>query len=229
VRAGYTYRMEVAPGTIVLYGDIACPWATCAVSRIRRTRRELGLDGTVVIDHRAFALELINRRPTPKLTVDAEVPVVGGIERDFGFQVWSQPEWTWPVSVLLALEAVQVAKAQSMQVSEDLDVALRRAMFVEGRCISLRSVVLDIASECTGVDVDALVKGLDAGDGRRAVLEQVTAAERMDVKGSPHLFLTDGSDHHNPGIAMHWEGKPGEGFPVVDSDDPSIYIRLLRS
>jgi predicted DsbA family dithiol-disulfide isomerase len=219
--------IEVAPGSVVIYGDIACPWATCAISRLVRTRRDLGLDGHVRVDHRAFPLELVNERPTPKPTLDAETPVAAGLEPDFGFQLWTEPEWKWPGTVLFALEAVQAAKDQGLAVSEQLDVALRKAMFRDCRCISLRSVVLDVASSCAGLDVKALTKALDDGVGRRSVLQQLEAAEATDVKGSPHLFLPDGSDVHNPGIAMHWEGEHGHGSPV-DRDEPGIYVEVLR-
>ena len=48
------------------------------------------------------------------------------------------------------------------------------------------------------------------------------------MKGSPHVFLADGSDVHNPGVTLHWEGKPGEGgYPIVDSDDASVIDGLV--
>jgi len=49
------------------------------------------------------------------------------------------------------------------------------------------------------------------------------------VKGSPHLFPSDGTDAHNPGIRMHWEAEPGRGFPVIDADDPSVYDSLVTT
>jgi predicted DsbA family dithiol-disulfide isomerase len=220
--------MEVAPGTIVVYSDIACPWATCAVWRLVRTRRELGLDERIRLDHRAFPLELVNERPTPKPILDTERPMVAAIEPDVGFEPWSAPEWTWPATVLTALEAVQAAKDQSLAVSERLDIALRRALFHESRCISLRSVVLEVAAACADLDVDALTVALDDGVGRRAVLQQLDAAPALGVQGSPHLFLPDGSDAHNPGIALHWEGEHGHGRPVLDGDEPGVYVDLLR-
>ena len=57
---------------------------------------------------------------------------------------------------------------------------------------------------------------------------QARSAESGRVNGSPHLFLPDGTDVHNPGIEMHWEGDHGKGFPVVDRDEPAIYEDLLR-
>lgn len=220
--------MGVAPGTIVVWSDIACPWATLAVHRLHATRARLGLDDRVRLDHRAFPLELFNERPTPRKVLAAEVPVVGGRAPDFGWQLWQAPESEWPVTTLPALEAVQAAKEQSLEASEQLDYALRRAFFVESCCISMHHVVLAVAGGCRAIDIDLLAKALGDGRARRTVIEHREVAERDHVEGSPHLFLPDGSGAHNPGIEMHWEGAHGRGFPVIDADDPSVYERLLR-
>ncbi|MEY2421069.1 MAG: hypothetical protein QOI95_1136 [Acidimicrobiaceae bacterium] len=224
--------MDVAQGTIVVWSDIACPWATLAVHRLHEERIRLGLYGRVVLDHRAFPLELVNGRCTPRRVLAAEVPVVGALEPDFGWQVWQAPESEWPVTMLLALEAVQAAKDQGLEASDALDLALRHAFFAESRCISMRHVVLDVASSVPELDCDALAKALDNGTARHAVMQQWHEAVDGPVQGSPHLFLCDrtgtGNDVANPGITMHWEGKPGQGFPVVDADDPSTYEQLLQ-
>jgi predicted DsbA family dithiol-disulfide isomerase len=221
--------VDVPAGTVVVWSDIACPWATLAVHRLHATRRALGLDGRVRFEHRAFPLELENERPTPWTTLGAEVPVVGGLEPSAGFRVWQRPPWEWPVTVLPALEAVQAARDQSAEAAEALDLALRMAFFSESRCIAMRSVVLAVAGECGAVDVDRLAADLDAGRARQAVADQHRAAEGAGVQGSPHLFLPDGSDVFNPGVEMHWEGGHGAGFPVVDADDPTVYERLLKA
>jgi len=220
--------VRIAPGTIAIWSDIACPWATLAVHRLRRARSHLGLDGRVTLDHRAFPLELVNGRSTPRRTLAAEVPVVGARAPEFGWQVWQAPESEWPVTTLPALEAVQAAKAQSVEASEDLDYALRQALFVDSRCVSMRHVILETAESLSSVDVDALAAALDDGRARHLVVEQWHEADRGPVKGSPHLFLADGHDEPNPGVELHWEGPHGHGFPVVDADDPSIYERLLE-
>ena len=216
-----------APGTIVVWSDLACPWAHVAVARLHRARARLRLTGRVGFDHRAFPLEEVNRRPTPKLVLDAEVPVAAAMEPEAGWQTWQEREWAYPVTTLLALEAVQAAKEQSLEASEALDRALRVALFAQSRCISLRSVVLDVAAECGAVDVEVLAKALDEGRARRAVMDQAEEAAGDAVQGSPHLFLPDGSDAHNPGVALRWEGEKGKGFPVVEADDPSVYTDLL--
>jgi predicted DsbA family dithiol-disulfide isomerase len=218
---------KVEPGTIVVWSDIACPWATAAVHHLHVARARLGLEGAVTLDHRAFPLELLNSRPSPKVIIDAEVAVVGAIAVDFGFSLGSCDPAAYPSTVLLALEAVQAAKEQSLAASDRLDLALRRAMFADGRHVGMRHVVLDVAARVPEVDAVALEAALDDGRGRRAVIDQWRAVPDSGIQGSPHLFLPDGTDVHNPGVTMHWVGpKPG-GFPVVDAHDSSVYEDLL--
>lgn len=76
----------------------------------------------------------------------------------------------------------------------------------DSRCISMRHEVLDVATGCADVDVDALREALDDGRARGPMVR----------------------DYHDPGIEMHQEGEPGAGFLVLDSDDPSVYDDLVR-
>jgi predicted DsbA family dithiol-disulfide isomerase len=122
---------------------------------------------------------------------------------------------------------VQAAKAQGLEAAEQLDRALRVGLFGRSKTISMRHVILELATECPGVDEGALETAMDEGSARSLVLDQKAAAEGSDVKGSPHLFLADGSDFHNPGIELEWEGDHGVGFPVVHSDRPEVYEEIL--
>ena len=223
--------VEVDAGTIVVFSDVGCPWAGLAVHRLRRRRAELGLDGTVVLDHRAFPLELFNEQVTPKTIVDSEVAVVGSHEPALGWKPWDRAERAYPNTTLLALEAVQAAKASEvggLAGSERLDAALRRAWFVESRSINLYAEILAVARSCPGVDADALDAALRMGAGREAVFAQFDAAHAAEVQGSPHLFLADGWNAHNPGITLSWTGGQFEGMPVIVDDDPSVYDDILR-
>ena len=131
--------------------------------------------------------------------------------------------------MLLALEAVQAAKEQSLAASRHSTTACGGRSSSEGQLIQLRHVVLEVAAACAEVDESALEKALDDGIGRRAVIDQWRSAPDLGVKGSPHVFLPDGSDVHNPGVTMGWAGgeKP-KGFPQVAAFDPSVYEDLLR-
>jgi predicted DsbA family dithiol-disulfide isomerase len=220
----------VALGTIEFWGDLACPWASLAVHRLLTARRRLGLDDVVRLDHHAFPLELINRRPTPKRILDPEFAVIADRDPSLGWQVWQRPDFEWPGTVLTALEAVQAAKAEPVggpPASEQLDAALRHAFYAESRPIGLLTEILDVAAACSAVDAERLEDTLSRGAGRDAVLADWHAAGTRGVRGSPHLFLPDGGDVHNPGITLRWIGKPGRGRPVIESDDPAVYDDLL--
>jgi len=220
--------LDVAPATLVVFGDIACPWSHLCVHGLRQARHRLGLDDHVDLDLRSFPLELFNGRGTPKRTLDAEIPVVGALDPSAGWQMWQRPDFEYPVTTLPALEAVQAAKVYGLRASEDLGRALRYAFFAESRTVSLLPVILDVAKGCDSIDVDALGEALDDGRARSMVLEQRDTAERIGVKGSPHVYLPDGSDVANPGVEKHWDGEEGSGFPVIDRYDSSVYDDLIR-
>ena len=219
--------MDVAPGTLV-FADLGCPWAHVAVRRLWAARDEAGLAERLRFDIRAFPLELVNERSTPFTAVARlEAPVLCELEPDAGWEPWSAPESTWPVTMLPAMEAVEAAKEQGLEASEHLDVELRRAFFGASRCISLRSVILDVAAGCGRVDADALGEALDDGRARRSLLDGYWSVADS-VKGSPHVFLADGTDEHNPGIALHWEGEKGAKRLVIDRDERFVYDDLMR-
>lgn len=223
--------IEVRPGTIVMFSDVGCPWASLAVHRTRRRRAELGLDDTVAIDHRCFPLELINRQVTPKTIVDTEVAVIGSHEPSLGWQPWRRAERAYPSTTLLALEAVQAAKTEEvggLRASEQLDAALRHAWYAESRSIHLYAEIVGIAGSCDAVKADALDAALRRGVGRAEVFAQWQQAQEIAVRGSPHLYLADGFDTHNPGITLAWTAGQFGGMPLIEDDRPAVYDEILR-
>jgi predicted DsbA family dithiol-disulfide isomerase len=221
-------RLPATPDTIAVFTDLNCSFAHVAVHRLHETRRRLGLEGRIWFDFRAFPLELFNREVNARPGVDSEISVLGSLEPGAGWRLWQGPDWTYPVTMLPALEAVHAAKLQSWNASEQLDRALRRAFWAEGRCISLRHVILDVATETDVVDVDALAGALDTGAARAAIMAQYESARGGQVRCSPHVFLYDGTSSANPGIEAHWcNGGFGVGYPVIDEDYPEVYEELL--
>ncbi len=220
--------LEVKPGTILVYSDIGCAWAHLAVYRLHEARARLDLTDDVALDHRAFPLEVFNGRVTPKGILDAEVACLSELEPAARWETWSAPDHAYPVTLLPALEAVQAAKGQSLRASDQLDRALRVALFGESRTVSMRHEILDIAASCPDVDAGALAEAIDDGRARQDVMDQKKRAEQDDVNGSPHLFLPDGTSEHNPGIELSWEGPKGNKHPVVNEDRKEIYDELLK-
>jgi predicted DsbA family dithiol-disulfide isomerase len=222
--------LDVAPGTIAVWSDLGCPWSHAVVWRLHDARRRLGLEGRVWFDHHAFPLELFNAEPTPRRERDAEWPVAAGLAPRAGWQAWSAPDHTWPVTMLPPMEAVQAAKLQSLEAAEQLDRGLRRAFWGESRCISLRHVILEVAVECEAVDLVALSASLDDGRARRALADDWAVAQSDEVRGSAHLFAPDGTNAQNPGITIGWIGDDGgsAGAAAVEADDPTAIDDLVR-
>ena len=221
--------MRSAPGTIAVWSDIGCPWSHAVVWRLHDARRRLGLEGRMAFDHHAFPLELFNDEPTPRWHIDVEAPVVQGLAPRAGWQPWTAPDSSWPVTLLLPMEAVQAAKLQSLEASEQLDRGLRRALYGESRCISLRHVILEVAAETDAVDVAALAEALDDGRARGALIDDWRAAQGDAISGSAHLFAPDGTNAQNPGIGIGWEddGSPF-GRYWIERDDPAAIDDLVR-
>jgi predicted DsbA family dithiol-disulfide isomerase len=216
-------------GVITIWSDIGCPWATLALHRLRRAIADDG--GSVLIDHRAFPLELFNERPTPKAVLDAETAVIGSHEPTLRWRPWRARSETYPVTTLLALEAVQATKDRrvgGLAASAALDWALREAFYVDSRCISMLSEVLAVATDCPEVDADALAAALRSGRAREAVFADFAVARGADITGSPQVVLPDGTGVHNPGVENMWTRERGSGYPVIVSDDPSVWPDLVR-
>jgi predicted DsbA family dithiol-disulfide isomerase len=214
--------------TVTVWSDIGCPWATLALHTLHARAQQRGQ--AVVVDHRAFPLELFNGRPTPKVILDMEIVAIAGPRPELRWQMWAGPESAYPVTMLPPMEAVQAAKDRrvgGLTASDQLDGALRRAFYVEGRCISVHSEILDVAATCPDVDVEALRAALALGSGRREVYEQWAVAQGPEIQGSPHLFAPGGYASHNPGVTYHWTARPPQGFPVLDAYDDGWADDLL--
>lgn len=217
-----------APGSLVLIGDVACPWSTVVVLRLRAARAALGLEDVVPIVHLAHPLELLHEHAIPRRILDAEVAVCAAATPDFGWSLWQGRLDEFPVTTLFAIEAVQAARRQSEAAAEELDLALRTALFVGSRCISLRHEILAAGADRPALDLDRLARDLDVGVARAAVTRQAAAARDAQLPCTGYLVLPDGTGRCNPGITTSWIGHPmPRGVPVVHADDPAAYRDLV--
>lgn len=227
VTPGDMATFHVTPGTVTVFSDVVCGWATIALHRLYRARARAGWEDRLIVDHQLFLLEDVNGIALDWKIIEPEKPVVGALEPELGFKPWQRDMSQYPVTSLPANEAVHAAKEQSPAAAEQLDMALRLGFWRGTCCVSMLHEILEVADGCDRVDVDQLRDALDTGRARAAMM--ATYREQADrVQGSPHFFLADGSDEHNPGIALHQEGETGAGFLVVDSDDPGVYDDLVR-
>jgi predicted DsbA family dithiol-disulfide isomerase len=219
---------HVAPGTIAIFSDLICPFAHLTIHRLFVARTRLGLDDAIRLRHHAFPIELLNGAPGTRHGSDSEIPTLGALEPDAGWQLWQGPDYHYPNTVLLAFEAVQAATAQSMRVGENFDRAIRRAFWNESRPVQMHHEVVAIARTVADLDVSRLEADLRSGSYRATVFADLDMARTDAVLMSPHVFLADGSNVANPGIAVHWQGGWASGFPVVDSNEPMAIESILR-
>jgi hypothetical protein len=201
--------------------------AALALHAVRRRARQRRM--MLLVDHRAFPRELLERRATPMDVVDGEITAITTAHPDLQWASWSGPDTGYPVTTLLAMEAVQAAKqpeSGGLPASDQLDAALRHAFLVQNRCISLYTVIVEVARTCPLVDTEALVQSLVAGTGRAQVMAQWVTAAGDDVVGSPHLFTAGGFDEYSPGGTVSWPDGPGGG-PVLEPGSADWVDRLL--
>jgi len=215
---------------LVVFSDVLCPWATVVVLRLHEARTRAGLDDELPIVHRALPLELLLERPVARRVVDAEIPLCASLTPGFGWSLWQGRSDEYPMTSLLAAEAIQAAAAQSTRAAEQLDLALRRAFFAGSRCISLRHEVLAAASSCPDVDLDRLAVALDTGAFRATVTADFRAARAEGIPCSGTVVLPDGTAVCNPGTRTAWiGGRMPKGTPVLLEHDPTAYDRLVES
>lgn len=208
------------PVTIAMWSDLGCPWATLALDTLHAEAQRLGIE--LVVDHRAFPLELFNKMPTPKQIVESEIVAIAGQLPELGWRLWQAPAHTYPVTMLPAMEAVQAAKDPAVGgvvASDELDTALRRAYLVDSRCISVPSVILEVADECPLVNTDRLASAIAAGKGRAEIYRDWQEAKQIPIRGSATLIRGDAEPVHNPGARYRWSKATGPadgGFPVLE-------------
>lgn len=186
------------PIPIAMYADLSCPYAYVSAYRLRKLRNEYR--ETIVIEHKSLSLEYVNREPTPKPVLEAELPLLVREEPDIPYHPWSRPESEWPVTMWPAFEAVKCAERQDITLADDLDWALRMAFFAQSRCICMRHVLLELAQQ-VGLDMGRFADDFDRGVTKYQVLQEAQEGwERLHVEGSPTFVLPSGKQVSNVGL-----------------------------
>jgi predicted DsbA family dithiol-disulfide isomerase len=163
--------------TIEVYADIWCPFAHVGLRAVV-ARRALAGREDVAIRVRAWPLELVNAAPLDPAVTEAHVEELRTqVAPDlFGhFDVT-----TFPTSTLEALALVHRAYRVDLSTGERMSLALRDALFEEGRDIGAPATVAQLAG--------ALSVGLPDDRDRDGVLAEWDEGGRRGVRGSPHFF-----------------------------------------
>lgn len=213
---------------VEIWSDLHCPWATTAVHRLRAARDRLGLD--VVFDPRPWPLEWVNGRGTPRHIVEPETAVLANHERElfsrFGWWAQEPGQAVWPSTFLPAFELVAAARrVGGARAAEDVDYAVRRHFFTQGRDVSVRAE-LEACLAAAGVeDAEDILRRWERDDVRADVAADYERSKELPIQGSPQVFWPDGGTSHNPGIE---ELRFERGLPRFDADRPEAVEALLR-
>jgi predicted DsbA family dithiol-disulfide isomerase len=212
-------RVAQVTTTVTIYSGLHCPWAYVCVHRLRAARDAHALD--VVFDQRAWPLEWVNRRGTPRHIVEPEAAVLANHEEALFSRFRGE---SWPSTFLPAFELVAAARrAFGLRAAEEVDYHLRRRFFRESGDVSQRHELAAAAIDA-GVDADKLLDVWVNEPVRRDVVEDFERAGALPIQGSPQLFWPDGTTTHNPGMTDHeWV----RGLPRLRNADPAAPERLL--
>lgn len=206
--------------TVLIYSDVACPWALVAVHRLRHARDAYHLD--VVFDQRAWPLEWINESGTPRPTLEVETAVLAQHEPGL-FSRFSGE--SWPSTRLPAFELVAATRRVfGLRAAEDVDYQSRLRFFRDSADVSLRHELRRAVTEA-GLDADAVLDVWHNEPVRADVAADYTRGLELPIQGSPQIFWPDGSTTHNPGMTgVEWV----RGIPRIDTADPDEPARLLH-
>jgi hypothetical protein len=209
---------------IDIWSDIHCPWALIAVHRLRKARKQHRLD--VVFAPRAWPLEWVNGRGTPRSIVTTETAALASCEPHL-FTAYTNE--SWPSTFLPAFELVAATRdVHSLRAAEDVDYALRLAFLRDSVDVSIESGLseaLSIASTFNGsLDPQQIIDRWLRSNPRASVARDYEISKTLDIQGSPQIFWPDGSTTHNPGMTDHsWHG----GLVRIGRTDANAAERLL--
>jgi predicted DsbA family dithiol-disulfide isomerase len=161
---------------IEVFADIWCPFTHVGLRAMTRRREQLGR-GDLAIWVRAWPLELVNGRP---LDPNVAAKQIAALEEqvDASLFVGFDPDH-FPTTMLPALALAAAAYRDDMAIGEAVSLALRDALFEEGRDIARPDVLREVAGRHGVTD-------LPSDDGE--VIADWREGQARGVKGSPHFY-----------------------------------------
>lgn len=165
---------------VEVFADITCPFTHVGLTEFVRARRAAGRDHPLLIV-RSWPLELVNDHPATPASVAGKVNALRASVAPDLF-VGFDPD-QFPTTSIPALALAGAAYANNTRTGEAVSLALRHALFEEGRDIADPDVLAALAA---GFGVQAPAPGDDRG-----VRADWAEGQRRGVRGSPHFFVGD--------------------------------------
>lgn len=161
-----------------MFADVWCPFTHVGLRRVVEQRAELGRDD-VVVWVRAWPLELVNGEPLGADLVAEEIQALREAVAPDLFAGFNRERF--PSTSLPALTLAASAYRRDIRTGEQVSLALRTALFEEGRDIGDPAELAAIAHAVE-------MKRSDA-EGEQAIQDDWQEGRRRGVVGSPHFFV----------------------------------------
>ena len=161
-----------------VFADIGCPFAYVGLRRLVARREELGRADVQLRVH-AWPLELVNGTPLDPAFIAEEVEVLRDTvapDLFLGFV-----ESAFPATSLPAFDLVEAAYAVDLATGEAVSLAVRAALWEDGRDVADPAVLAEVAG-AHGVTVDGAAS-------RAGVLADWEQGKERGVRGSPEFFV----------------------------------------
>ena len=160
---------------IEAFADLWCPFAYVGLLAAQRVIEELDLPVDLVL--RSWPLELVNGEPLAEAKTHANAVALRASVAPDNFAGIDQ--WSFPVSTLQGLQLAAQVTRQRGSLGTELSMALRIALFEEGKDIGDLSVLQSIAQRF----------GVPFHEGDvQLVRADLANGQAHGVKGSPHFF-----------------------------------------
>jgi predicted DsbA family dithiol-disulfide isomerase len=164
--------------TIEVYADVTCPFTHFGLRRLVERREQLDRHD-VVLRVRAWPLELVNGEPLRGELVGEEIAELRAATTPDLFAGFNSIQF--PQTSLPALMLEASAYLNDDRIGEEVSLALRTALFEQGRDVSDPAVLAAIAAS-----VGIAIPGREAA---QLVHADWHEGERRDVSGSPFFFV----------------------------------------
>jgi len=182
--------------TVEVFADVLCPFTHVGLHTLIDRRTERGL-AEPRLRIRAWPLELINGQPLDAAHVAAEIDALRASVRPDLFAGFSQQNF--PTTTVPAF-GLAAAAEHDPALSEQVGLALRDALYEQGRDIGEPAVVAEIGA---GFGLTPLPA--DATDA--AIRADWDEGKLRGVIGSPHFFTPDGGSWFCPGLDISRDSR----------------------
>jgi predicted DsbA family dithiol-disulfide isomerase len=163
---------------IEVFADVTCPFTHVGLRRVVKQRERLGRDD-VVLRVRAWPLELVNGAPLSGPFVSEEIAALREAVAPDLFRGFDPARF--PTTTIPALALAASAYGRGHRIGEAVSLALRTAVFEEGRDIANLDELTRIARSVGLPSIDRSAEG--------SVHDDWHDGERRGVVGSPHFFV----------------------------------------